>query len=516
MSLCILFATLTKAASSSASHAYSWEAAVTGVLTHLNVTDKAIEVSYQISNGTQQDIWVCSLLDINNYRVFERYLAEDDQTLMVRRRFSLPMKRMANQPIGCYSRLRSGQSRTESLSLSLPVSYSPEFAGLRRLPDDIHATRLVIEIGYYAGDLPGKIFNILEQTENSDTVPFVRPIGRSGRTVRERLGGSLEFNAANERSRNRDEQVIIPWVDQTLEGEHAVKVTVDDLRIPYKWKRQSLKYRPPDLTSCTKIEIHLQPSALEYFFPHDAQQSLLSPSEIQYLRSLRKTNADEQEGLSIFAHEVSGGFANEIAVAEGPSAHVVCFREDEQIISFRILYKGAFIQTEEEQCFRYRRGLHGLTSLIPQIEPFEYRTRCATNLKTLWYRLRLYNKAERVLKKEALGKSEILYPSPEKWCDAMFSAYESIGMLEEFIIKPHTCPAAGQGRNYYAMNPNCKPDSPPDMVLLFETKAGWNQQGGPELFTFDNHDPRGGCVLLNDGTVKFIRTGEDIHQLRWK
>jgi hypothetical protein len=30
------------------------------------------------------------------------------------------------------------------------------------------------------------------------------------------------------------------------------------------------------------------------------------------------------------------------------------------------------------------------------------------------------------------------------------------------------------------------------MVLLFETKAGWNQHGGPELFTFDNHDPKGG------------------------
>ena len=49
-----------------------------------------------------------------------------------------------------------------------------------------------------------------------------------------------------------------------------------------------------------------------------------------------------------------------------------------------------------------------------------------------------------------------------------------------------------------------------------ELKAGWNQHGGPELFTFDNHDPRGGCVLLNDGTVKFIRTEEELKQLRWK
>jgi len=53
-------------------------------------------------------------------------------------------------------------------------------------------------------------------------------------------------------------------------------------------------------------------------------------------------------------------------------------------------------------------------------------------------------------------------------------------------------------------------------VLLFEAEAGWNQHGGPELFTFDNHDPRGGCVVLKDRTVKFIRTEEKLRQLRWE
>ena len=75
----------------------------------------------------------------------------------------------------------------------------------------------------------------------------------------------------------------------------------------------------------------------------------------------------------------------------------------------------------------------------------------------------------------------------------------------------------------YAMNPNCTPDSPGGTVLLFESKPGWNQHGGPELFTFDNHDPKGGCVLLHsdqsrfDGDiVLFIRTEEELHALRWK
>ncbi|HNS20535.1 MAG TPA: hypothetical protein PKH24_08545 [Sedimentisphaerales bacterium] len=68
----------------------------------------------------------------------------------------------------------------------------------------------------------------------------------------------------------------------------------------------------------------------------------------------------------------------------------------------------------------------------------------------------------------------------------------------------------------YAMNSNCREGSPKDVVFLFESQPGWNQHGGPELFTFDKHDPKGGCVLLNDDEVKFIRTAEELKQLRWK
>jgi len=88
--------------------------------------------------------------------------------------------------------------------------------------------------------------------------------------------------------------------------------------------------------------------------------------------------------------------------------------------------------------------------------------------------------------------------------------------IAEHTVKAYQCPGAGEGRCHYAMNSNCGADSPGEMVLLFETKAGWNQHGGPELFTFDNHDAQGGCVLLNDGTVKFIRTEQELHTLHWK
>jgi hypothetical protein len=162
------------------------------------------------------------------------------------------------------------------------------------------------------------------------------------------------------------------------------------------------------------------------------------------------------------------------------------------------------IQTEENQEFTCDDMCWKL--LVPRIWALQAREVCVRNLKGLWQDLRWYTK-------ETNGP-----PSPDKWCDLVVRAYDARGYSSntaEFRWNAQ-CPAAGEGECHYAMNPNCEPNSPPDTVLLFETKAGWNQHGGPELFTFDNHDPKGGCVLLNDGTVKFIRTKEELAQLRWK
>jgi len=64
------------------------------------------------------------------------------------------------------------------------------------------------------------------------------------------------------------------------------------------------------------------------------------------------------------------------------------------------------------------------------------------------------------------------------------------------------------------MNPNCEPNSPTDMVLLFETKGSWNQFGGPEILTLENHKGEVCCVLFNDGQVEFVRA-ERLGQLKW-
>jgi len=268
------------------------------------------------------------------------------------------------------------------------------------------------------------------------------------------------------------------------------------------------------LTRWSRVEIQYQPSVLEYFFPYAGQRSLLSHAEKQELHSLKTIVVKNQEHLRSLAKEVSNGSPGGI-VTEQSIAHVVCYREGDRLTSFTI-YDNTSIETEEKNWFRYRRGLQSLKTLTPQIQPFDVRVRCAANLKDLWHRFRLYHKAEEKRLEDSSSESEMVYPIPGEWCELMVRAYRTIGMLNKNIVRTHICPSAGEGKCHYALNPICKPGSPPDMVLLFETKAGWNQHGGPELFTFDNHEPKGGCVLLNDGTVKFIRTKEELQQLRWK
>lgn len=101
------------------------------------------------------------------------------------------------------------------------------------------------------------------------------------------------------------------------------------------------------------------------------------------------------------------------------------------------------------------------------------------------------------------------YPTPDKWCD-LIKPY--IGRDAEVIMR---CPAVKEGKCHYAMNPNCEPNSPPDTVLLFETKGGWNLFGGQELLTTENHSNNTTHIYFKDGSYKRIRK-EEIPNLKWK
>ena len=109
------------------------------------------------------------------------------------------------------------------------------------------------------------------------------------------------------------------------------------------------------------------------------------------------------------------------------------------------------------------------------------------------------------------------YPTAEKWCDLLKNYH-----IEDDLICPSKR-STGE-RCSYAINPNCEPNSPADVVLLFETQGGWNQHGGPELLSTQNHPDYKdsfwgykipGCnVMFNDGHVEFVPK-KRFAELKW-
>ena len=495
-------------------------------VTKLDISDKTLKMIYEIRNDSKQDIWICEDINRNRATHFEVYLDEDAQTLTIRRRFEVPLIPYVNQPFGCYVRLPTNESRTESVLIPLPVHRRTLFSGSGLIQDTVYAVSLLLEIGYFTGDLPEMIRGVLEKAErNTDKKKDIDLAD-----VRS-MGSPLHFNRYNESLSQRDEQVIVAYTWQALKGERILSTRIDGQRIPYIGKRRYPGFTPPDLSHCTRVEIRYQPSMLEYFFPYDGQQRLLSLEEKKYLQSEKLIVEDDPEDIKALASEVSNQI-NSIGgiVCERSNAKVVCYRDDEMLTSFTV-YDDKTIENEQEQRIIYGRVIQSLRKLTPHIQPLELRMQCAANLKNLYHRFRLYHKAQEVKPMDLslkyywkyhwdrfrfYQKAEKAYPAPTKWCDAIEWAYGIAGIFGESFERTFKCPGVSKDKCHYAMNPNCDPNSPPDTVLLFETEAGWNQHGGPELFTFDNHEPKGGCILLNDGTVKFIRTKEELQQLRWK
>ena len=495
--------------------------APTIIVTKMDLSDKVLKLSYEIRNDTKRDLWIYD--GVGEYDISaDVFMDEDNQTLLIRSRLDVPAPERAETPSfdGGYVRLPPGEVLYESVSFPIPVRPRYVFVGERQERGLEFATRLSIEIGYYSGDLPEIISRkIVEDKKLSRKMPLVLP--NYPKTLFEWFDGLgfLEFNKMNEGLLARDDKVLIPYTNRILKGEQSVRITVDNMSIPYYEEEQdpSIAHEPPNLTSCTKVEIQYHPSMLDYYFPYAGQQSLLRPEEIRYLKNVRTIVLEDTEDIKPIINDIGNGIPTIGGITRQRSvAYVVCYDGSEHLMSFPIYNNLDSLVVNGMYLFTRNEGFQSLKVATPQIKLIDFRIRCAANLKDIWNRFQLYDKAEKNRTKDSSGKTEVVYPVATKWCDVMFSAFKSIGMNDYWIMKPYTCPSASEGKCHYAMNQNCKPNSPADMVLLFETKAGWNQHGGPELFTFDNHDPKGGCVLFNDGTVKFIRTKEELRQLRWK
>ncbi len=165
-----------------------------------------------------------------------------------------------------------------------------------------------------------------------------------------------------------------------------------------------------------------------------------------------------------------------------------------------------------------------------------------------------------------LGKAMLIYasdydgqyPTADKWCDLLIA-------YSEVSPKQFVCPLSDviEGESSYAMNKNVVgkkvSEIPEDVVLLFETNFGknpagrqellgnrdwykelssrgdrwdlkwikkyrssekvykqrWNQFGGPEILTTENHKGKGCNVLFNNGHVEFVKT-DRVGELKWE
>jgi hypothetical protein len=300
---------------------------------------------------------------------------------------------------------------------------------------------------------------------------------------------------------------------------------------------------PPDLTACTRVEVHYASGALDYFFPHTLwQETILTEEERQHVQSYDVWTVTDHEQIKAFANQIRRGkhrgrvFGKILATP----VNITCYQGRNRVVSFSIYPPMPTVIANGHE-FAYQPGFPILRNLDPPaLKPLTARWECASKLSGLLF--------------EGLwqGRNRPPCPDPNEWCDVIVRTmrrmyvtnYELDGKKkrqypDRVIARGFACPAvhapadangiysppdetdplsqpADSWVSDYAMNSNCREGSPDDMVFLFESKPGWNQYGGPELFTFDNHDPKGGLVLLNDGTVKFIRTEEELKQLRWK
>ena len=135
---------------------------------------------------------------------------------------------------------------------------------------------------------------------------------------------------------------------------------------------------------------------------------------------------------------------------------------------------------------------------FPKEQP--YHVKCVLRLKSLGVVFKIY-----------ADDFDGHLPSTESWCDAL-GKYMSPRML--------ICPGsnAREDQSSYAMNEYLEGRKlaglPPDLVLLFESKPGWNKAGGPEILTTENHGGKGCNILFVDGHVKSIGA-EKISELKW-
>ena len=220
-------------------------------MTGFDINDTQIELRYKIVNRRAHDIWVCDAVYLKDNKgkgvppYHDVYMAEDGLTLVVRKQLEVLYERSPTVPrdyAGRYVRLRAGEERAGSLSLSLPAEQGVVFA-LGWPPTGEHATCLALRVGFHDEDLREKMRRVVTMAERiggaqltwSDFTPEEYDIYRQyfhGLWVWATFGGLSGFN---ETWPEGSEKIEIPYslaATQFVGTESCLEMVIDGVLIP--------------------------------------------------------------------------------------------------------------------------------------------------------------------------------------------------------------------------------------------------------------------------------------------
>ncbi len=210
-------------------------AGVTMETTELDVSDSTLTLSYNITNGTGRDAWVCSSIDSSE--PFEAFLTPDKQALLIRKRLDVPTTAMWRPPgpVGTYVRIAPGASLADSVRIAVPVNPTFLYASSDRTELAQTVTGLGLEIGYYDADLPLMIREIIAVAEKSGLTVLDVPGSLldtyfRGLRVRGLLGN---FDLVNKDPYGQG-WVSIAYTQQALTDEKVLRVEVNNVSISYE------------------------------------------------------------------------------------------------------------------------------------------------------------------------------------------------------------------------------------------------------------------------------------------
>jgi hypothetical protein len=196
-------------------------------ITKFQVNDQNLELGWKITNGTDHDVWICDGLTTG---YFECVLDKDNETLKIIKRSSLPQgPGWEHWPWVRFIRLRPGQEKEDSISLTVPVSPYTEFSHQRGNAE--YARRVAIEIGFYDEDLRGLILNIVDLTEqlNCDISLLSSIVDPEAQIFHDE-----SFRGFQNKVLSDGDEIPMPFMGQLFHGEQVLRIEIDGVSIPYK------------------------------------------------------------------------------------------------------------------------------------------------------------------------------------------------------------------------------------------------------------------------------------------